>query len=124
MPAPPGSDSMPLGATGRLEVLSLRSPSGDHAALVRDADAPRALLSTSRGVDGAERIVVTPLDDGVEVRVDGDALAIWLASGSLSGPARPALPGWASGLGLGLVVLLAALAVVGGATVFSWLVGW
>jgi hypothetical protein len=120
----PGPDSLPLGATGSLEVLSLRSATGEHAALVRDAAAPRALLSTTRLLDGGEQIVVTPLDEGVEVRVDGDALAIWLASGSLIGPARPALPGWASGLGLVLVVTLAGLAVVGGATVFSWLLGW
>ena len=31
-----------------------------------------------------ERLVVMPLDEEVEVRVDGDALAIWLGSGVTS----------------------------------------
>ncbi len=120
----PGPDSLPLGATGSLEVLSLRSPTGEHAALVRDARAPRALLSTTLDLDGGEQIVVTPLDDGVEVRVDGDALAVWLASGSLVAQPRGELPGWTSVLGTLLILGLAALAVIGGATVFSWLLGW
>ena len=118
-----GPDPLPLGVSGRLEVLSLRNPSGDAAALVREDGTPRALVTAEPVVEGRERVVVTPLDADVEVHVDGDALAIWLASGSLTGPARSAVPGWASAIGLLLLLVTLALAVLGSATFFDWLLG-
>ncbi len=110
---------LPLGAAGRLEAVSLRNGAGDHAVLVRQDDQPRALLTTELADD---RVVVTPLDDRVEMRVDGDALAIWLTAGSLRSPRSP-LPGWASAIGIMLLVAIVGLAILGSLTFFAWLFG-
>jgi hypothetical protein len=73
------------------------------------------------GDEGRERVVVVPLDTDVELRMDGDALAIWLAQGSVAPPAA-SVPGWASAIGLILVLAVLAFAVLGSLTFFSWLV--
>jgi hypothetical protein len=120
---------MPIGRSGRLEAMPL-SAAGDHALLVRET-APthrgRALLTTDKLPSG-ERLVVMPLDDDVEVRVDGDALAVWLGSGSLARvpPQHVAIdesrvPPWASLIGGALLLLVLAFAVIGSAVTFSWL---
>ncbi|HEX2195210.1 MAG TPA: hypothetical protein VHK63_09685 [Candidatus Limnocylindria bacterium] len=111
---------LPLGARGRLEVQPLVNATGDHAMLVRQGDRSRALI-TSEEASERDRLVVVPLDDDVELRMDGDALAVWLARGSVSASNAP-VPGWASAIGLVLVVAFIAFALIGSATVFSWLV--
>ena len=71
--------------------------------------------------DRAGRIVFTPLDGEVDVRVDGDALAVWLASAPVSGPSRQGVPAWASAFGLVLLLVVAGFTVIGGAVAFGWL---
>ncbi|CAN5134159.1 hypothetical protein BH23CHL9_BH23CHL9_01850 [soil metagenome] len=122
------SDAIPavmaVGRSGRLEATAL-SAAGDHAVLVREAGADgrgRALLTTDKLPDG-ERLVVMPLDHDVEVRVDGDALAIWLGSGAISGDATSSrVPPWASIIGGALLLMVVAFAVIGSAVAFGWIV--
>jgi len=111
--------SIPLGATGRLEAQPLVNATGDHAIVVRQGERSRALITGERGAE-RDRVVVVPLDDDVELRMDGDALAVWLARGSVS-TSPAAVPAWASAIGLGLVIAFLAFAVIGSATVFTWL---
>ena len=130
----PSSDatpaSLPVGRSGRLEALALAA-AGDHAVLVREtspAERGRALLTTDKLADG-ERLVIMPLDEEVEVRVDGDALAVWLGAGSLAQlppDQRPIeehehVPPWASIVGGALLLLMLLFASVGSAVVFTWL---
>jgi hypothetical protein len=110
---------IPLGATGRLAALPLVNATGDHALLVREGEASRALI-TGEAAPGRDRIVVVPLDDDVELRVDGDALAVWLARGSVS-TSVARVPGWASAIGLVLVIAFVAFAFLGSLTAFGWL---
>jgi len=124
-----GTASLLIGRSGRLEAMAL-SAAGDHAVLVRETGAEprgRALLTTDKLPSG-ERLVVMPLDDEVEVRIDGDALAVWLGAGSLAQLApdqRPmpttGVPIWASVVGGGLLLLVLAFAVIGSAVAFTWL---
>ena len=111
--------ALPLGASGRLEAVPMSNAAGDHALLVRQGEASRALLTAERG-DDRERVVVIPLDEDIEMRMDGDALAVWLTRGSV-GPVAAAVPGWASAIGLLLVIGLIGLAVLGSLTFFGWL---
>lgn len=121
--------SLPLGRSARLEAAPLAA-AGDHAVLVRETGSSRrgrALLTTDKLADG-ERLVVMPLDDEVEVRVDGDALAVWLGAGSLAELPRQqrpmpttAVPVWASVIGGALLLLVLAFAVIGSAVVFTWI---
>lgn len=113
---------IPLGASGRLEALPLTNAAGDHAVLVRQAETPRLLLTGERGSDARERVVLVPLDEDVEMRVDGDALAVWLADGSM-GPPRAAVPAWASASGTLLLLTVIGFTVLGSVTFFSWLLG-
>jgi hypothetical protein len=131
----PGNDasgtpvSLPVGRSGRLEALALAA-AGDHAVLVRETrpeQRGRALLTTDKLPDG-ERLVVMPLDADVEVRIDGDALAVWLGAGSLAQvppEQRPIsatpVPPWASIIGGALLLLVLAFAVIGSAVTFAWL---
>jgi hypothetical protein len=115
-PIPP----LPLGASGRLVALPLTNASGDHALLVRQGEAVRALL-TGESVSGErDRVVVVPLDDEVELRMDGDALAIWLARGSV-GREGASVPAWANAVGFVLVIAVIGFAVLGSLTFFGWL---
>lgn len=126
----PASPTVPIGRSGRLEAMALAA-AGDHAILVRETGADgrgRALLTTDK-LPAGERLVVMPLDDEVDVRVDGDALAVWLGAGSLRQvpPQQMAVeavrvPPWASIVGGALLLLVLAFAVVGSAVVFTWLV--
>jgi hypothetical protein len=112
--------AVPLGATGRLEAVPLSNAAGDHALLVRQGDSSRALVTGERGEE-RERVVVIPLDEEVEMRMDGDALAVWLTRGSMA-PEPSSVPAWASAIGLLLVLLLVGFAVLGSLTFFGWLV--
>lgn len=123
--------TMPIGRSGRLEAMALTA-AGDHALLIRETTADgrgRALLTTDK-LDRGERLVIMPLDDEVDVRVDGDALAVWLGAGSLRQlpPEQVPLdatsvPPWAAIVGGALLLLVVAFAVIGSAVAFSWLVG-
>lgn len=124
--------TVPIGRSGRLEAMPLTA-AGDHAMLVRETGTDgrgRALLTTDKLPTG-ERLVVMPLDDDVEVRVDGDALAVWLGSGSL-GHVPPQevsmdtarVPVWASVVGGALLLLVLAFALIGSGVVFTWVVRW
>lgn len=96
---------------------------GEPAVLVREGDRTRALLAATRSNEG-EALLVMPLDDEVEVRVDGDALAMYVATGSVAVPGRGiGVPGWASTIGLLLLLVIVAFAVLGSLTFFGWLFG-
>lgn len=111
--------ALPLGSTGRLEAQPLVNAGGNHALLVREGEASRALI-TGESASDRDRVIVVPLDEDVELRVDGDALAVWLAQGSVtSGPTRA--PAWASLIGLLLVLAFLAFAIIGSVTAFTWL---
>ncbi len=101
---------------------AVRNVAGEPAVLVRDGERTRALLAATRNGDG-DALLVMPLDEEVEVRVDGDALAMYVASGSVPAPGRSlGVPAWASAIGLFLLLLIVAFAVLGGLTFFGWLV--
>ena len=120
---------MRIGRSGRLEAAALQV-AGDHAILLQETGARgrrRALLTTDKLPTG-ERLVVMPLDDDVEVRVDGDALAVWLGSGVLGEVPRDQValsevkvPPWASIVGGTLLIVVLLFAVIGSAVVFTWL---
>jgi hypothetical protein len=128
--AAPEPAAVPIGRSGRFDALAL-STAGDHALLVRDLrrdNRGRALLTTDKLPSG-ERLVVMPLDDEVDVRVDGDALAVWLGAGAGAPLPRHEMPVeaqhvpfWATLIGGGLLLLLAAFAAIGSAVTFTWLV--
>lgn len=110
---------IPIGRTGMIEALPL-AHADDHALLVREAGRPRALLSAD-AAGPTERLVLTPLDDELDMRVDGDALAVWLGSAPLLPTRSLRPPAWASLIGLLLLLVLLALAIIGGAVAFGWL---
>lgn len=125
----PTPATLPIGRSGRLEAMAL-SAGADAAVLVRERGTDgraRALLTTDK-LPAGERLVVMPLDDEVEVHVDGDALAVWLGSGSLLAAPRAAaaspaeVPIWASVVGGAMLLLVVALAVIGSAVAFAWIV--
>jgi len=109
-----------LGASGRLQALPLTNATGDHALLVRQGESARALLTGESASGDRDRVVIVPLDDDVELRMDGDALAIWLARGSVGRPTA-SVPAWASAIGFVLVVAVIGFAVLGSLTFFGWL---
>jgi len=116
----------PLGPNGRLEAGPLTNAVGNHAVLVREGEQPRALVTVEQRSADRYRVVVVPLDTDVELRVDGDALAIWLSQGSV-GPAPSHVPGWANAIGFALVIVAVGFMLLGGVTVFGWLfrsLGW
>jgi hypothetical protein len=120
----PGDQHAPLqlGASGRLQALPLTNATGDHALLVREGDAARALLTGESASGDRDRVVVVPLDEDVELRMDGDALAIWLARDSV-GRSAASVPAWASAIGFMLVIAVIGFAVLGSFTFFGWLAG-
>ena len=105
-----------------MEAQPLANAVGNHAVLVREGDQPRALLTVERGAGERQRVVVVPLDDEVELRVDGDAMAVWLAQGTI-GPAASSVPIWANAIGFALVIAVVGFAALGSLTFFSWLLG-
>ena len=116
----------PLGPNGRLAAEPLTNAVGNHAVLVREGDQPRALVTVEAGSPERQRVIIVPLDNDVEMRVDGDALAIWLSQGSI-GPAPSNVPMWANAIGFGLVIVAVGFTVLGSLTFFGWLfrtLGW
>jgi hypothetical protein len=111
--------TLPIGRSGRLEAVPLTNATGTHALLIREADTPRALFTGEPGEGTRERLILVPLDEDVEVRVDGDALAIWLAQGSVGRSDR--IPAWASASGYVLVFVVIGLLLLGSLTFFAWL---
>jgi hypothetical protein len=116
--------ALPIGRRGDLRAEAVTNVAGEHAVLVREGDRMRALLAATR-TDGTETLLVMPLDHEVEVRVDGDALAMYVASGSVSVPGRRlgGVPAWASAIGIVLLLVVVAFAVLGSLTFFGWLFG-
>jgi hypothetical protein len=121
----PDATPLPVGR-GTIEAQPLTNPTGDHALLLRQADTPRVLVLAEPGAvaeTGRERVVIMPFDGDVETRVDGDALATWIATPydtpADTGSAR--VPAWASAFGFVLIILVVFLTVVGGAAVFGWI---
>ncbi len=112
---------LPIGHAGRLEAVGLTNATGNHALLVRQDEAPRALITAATGSAERERLVVVPLDDDVELHVDGDALAVWLAEGSMAPSTGARVPAWANAIGYMLIFIVFAFVVLGGATFFAWL---
>jgi len=111
---------------GVIEAQALTSASGDHAILLSQTEMPRVLILAEPGSvesTGRERVVVMPFDEDVETRVDGDALATWIAAPyDVPVPAGEGrIPVWASGFGFVAVILGIVLMVIGSAVVFSWL---
>lgn len=116
----------PLGPSGRVEAEPLTNAVGNHAVLIREGDQPRALVTVEAASPERDRVVIVPIDDDIEMRVDGDALAIWLSQGSI-GRQPSNVPAWANAIGFGLVIAAAGFVVLGSVTFFSWLfrtVGW
>jgi hypothetical protein len=113
---------IPLGASGRVEAQPMTNASGNHAVLVREGEQPRALLTAEQGPGERQRVVIVPLDDEVELRVDGDAMAVWLSQGSIGRPPA-AVPAWANAIGFVLVIAAVGFTVLGSVTFFSWLFG-
>lgn len=121
--------SLPVGRSGRLEAVPLAA-AGDHALFVRETDPGqrgRVLLTTDK-LPAGERLVVIPLDAEVEVRIDGDALAVWLGRGSLQQVppeqrpiAEQHVPLWATLVGGFVLFLMVVFAVIGSAVVFTWI---
>ena len=111
---------IPLGPDGRLEAEPLTNAIGNHAVLIREGEQPRALVTAESGSPERDRVVIVPLDNDVEMRVDGDALAIWLSQGSV-GRAPSNVPAWANAIGFGLVIAATGFVVLGSVTFFSWL---
>ena len=119
--------SLPIGRSGRLNAVGLTNATGSHALLVRHDEESRALITGELVRGSRDRLIVVPLDEDVELRVDGDALAIWLAQGSVGRAGGSRVPAWASAIGFLLVLLVLIFLLVGGVTVFSWLfsaLGW
>ena len=116
----------PLGPDGRLEAEPLTNAVGNHAVLVREGEQPRALVTVESGSPERRRVIIVPLDNDVEMRVDGDALAIWLSQGSI-GPAPSNVPLWANAIGFALVIAAVCFVLLGSVTFFGWLfraLGW
>jgi hypothetical protein len=119
--------SLPVGRSGRLNAVGLTNATGSHAVLLRHDEESRALITGEPVRGDRERVIVVPFDEDVELRVDGDALAIWLAQGSVGRAGRSAVPGWANAVGFLLVLIVFLFLLVGAVTVFSWLsttLGW
>ena len=114
--------SLPLGSgTDGLRAVGLTNSDGSHAVLVRDGERPKLVLTVGTEAR-AGRVLVTPLDDGVELRRDREAAAQWIASGSVA--RRPTrVPAWANAIGFALVIAIFGLLVVGALTVVGWVAG-
>lgn len=111
---------MQLGRSGRLDVVPLTNGDGNHALLLREEEQPRALLTCEED----ERIVLIPLDDRAELRSNRDALASWLAAGTLTrtrGAQSSVVAAWASAVGMIVLLAVVALAILGSFTFFGWL---
>ena len=119
------NELLPVGR-GTVEAEPLTNSAGDHALLLRQAGQPRVLVLAEPGAvaeTGRERVVIMPFDEDVDTRVDGDALATWIATpyDTPSGLTAARVPAWANALGFVLIIVVVVLTVVGGAVVFGWI---
>ena len=119
------SELLPVGR-GTVEAEPLTNSAGDHALLLRQAGQPRVLVLAEPGAvaeTGRERVVIMPFDEDVDTRVDGDALATWIATpyDTPSELTDARVPAWANALGFVLIIVVVVLTVVGGAAVFGWI---
>lgn len=122
MEGSPEQPPIPIGVGGRVEAQPLTNAVGNHALVLREGEQLRALLTAEPSASERQKLVVVPLDDDVELRVDGDAMAVWLSQGSIGRP--PAnVPGWANAIGFALVIIVVSFAVLGSLTFFRWLFG-
>jgi hypothetical protein len=119
------AEMIPVGR-GTVEAEPLTNAAGDHALLLRQAGQPRVLVLAEPGSvaeTGRERVVIMPFDEDVDTRVDGDALATWIATpyDTPSELTDARVPAWANALGFVLIIVVVVLTVVGGAVVFGWI---
>ena len=106
---------------GGMEAVPVTNAAGSQAIVVRTGERARMIVKLEPRGAGRERLEVVPLDGDVDqLAVDADALAGWLAEGSLSARTER-VPGWASGLGLVLLLFVAGMAILGSLTFFTWL---
>jgi hypothetical protein len=125
MSTEPQAGLLPVGR-GAVEAEPLTNAAGDHALLLSQAGQPRILVLAEPGSvaeTGRERVVIMPFDEDVDTRVDGDALATWIATpyDTPSELTDARVPAWASALGFVLIIVVVVLTVVGGAVVFGWI---
>lgn len=125
MSAESPGELLPVGR-GTVEAEPLTNAAGDHALLLRQAGQPRVLVLAEPGSvaeTGRERVVIMPFDEDVDTRVDGDALATWIATpyDTPSELTDARVPAWASALGFVLIIVVVVLTAVGGAVVFGWI---
>lgn len=119
------AELLPVGR-GTVEAEPLTNAAGDHALLLRQAGQPRVLVLAEPGSvaeTGRERVVIMPFDEDVDTRVDGDALATWIATpyDMPTDLTDARVPAWANALGFVLIIVVVVLTVVGGAVVFGWI---
>jgi len=122
MEGSPEQPPIPIGVGGRVEAQPLTNAVGNHALVLREGEQLRALLTAEPSASERQKLVVVPLDDDVELRVDGDAMAVWLSQGSIGRPPA-SVPGWANAIGFALVIIVVSFAVLGSLTFFRWLFG-
>ena len=122
MEGSPEQPPIPIGVGGRVEAHSLTNAIGNHALLLREGEQLRALLTAEASSGERQKVVVVPLDDDVELRIDGDAMAVWLSQGSI-GRAPSNVPAWANAIGFMLVITVVFFAILGSLTFFRWLFG-
>ena len=106
---------------GPMEAVPLTNAAGSQAIVVRTGEQVRMIVKLQPQPTGRDRLQVVPLDPDVEqLPADADALAGWLAEGSPSARTER-VPGWASGLGLVLLLFVAAMTILGSLTFLAWL---
>ena len=107
-----------------MEAISLENPAGGRAILIRTEDGPRVLVKIRTRGKTKARVTVVPLDAGVEVSRERDALAAFIAAGTIV-PAGEAsrVPRWANAMGYVLIFLVVGFTLLGSLTFFGWLFG-
>jgi hypothetical protein len=111
---------LPIGGYDGFLARAVTNSGGDEGVLVVDHHGvPQLLLATRDDDERLDAVVV----GGLVVSRPGNAasLAGWLGRGAGRAVAEPA--GWASWVGLGVLLLLVAFTLIGALTVAGWLVG-
>ena len=111
--------SLPVGEPNDdFTATAVPNAEGSHALVIGQGERPMVLVSAGRDAR-AGRLLVTALDDSVELRTDREAAAQWIARGSVARRVARA-PAWANATGFVLVVVIFALTVLGAVTVIGW----
>ena len=106
---------------GGIDAVPVTTAAGSQATVVRTGEQARLIVKLQPQAAGRDRLKVVPLDGDVDqLAVDADALAGWLAGGAVSARTER-VPGWASGVGLLLLLFVAGMTVLGSLTFFAWL---